>query len=1561
MKKLKIAIYAITILMVQVFWHPLRAETKGVPPSSAACSINAPHFNDFESDSLWATPTCWTQGLKAGFGLPGYSNVGDALVYSGTRALEISNGFGTDTIMAITPRLNGLDQMDKQISFYAATYSFVEDLIIGTMADTLSLGQFIPIDTISISTISQFNKYTVRFDSLSGYNGTDMYIAFLHGNSASTAIFIDDFSYEMIPACPDVNQANINAVSDTSATISFSAQDSLFNFHWGVSGFNPLLGGIRDTADKPFTINGLQSNTDYDVYIQTNCALNGLSQWTGPYTFTTRCIAKQAPYSNNFDGGINQGTPDCWDNALRGLFNNSQAEIQSNPPSAYSGNEHLIIAKTGNSNPGDTTMIITPRFSDLIAGDKQIRFVASAIFGDETVVVGTLSDPGKPGNFTVLDSFTVVFPTTPPPNTQSPNSPIYTEFVVRVDAQHNYNMTDQYIGIYSSTHGAPYSFLYIDDFFYEAIPACNPPLSTSLILSSKTDTKAILSWGASQGVNTKIEWGAVGFTPGQSSIGNGTTSSNTFTINGLSPSTAYEAYLQDSCIGGLTYYVGPISFTTACLPLTAPFTENFDGANWTPSATPNTDLGIIDNCWDRNRGPITSYMWYVGAQSTPTTATGPSAGVGGSGNYIFTESTFGYSGDEAYFYTPFVDVSTLSNPYFQFYYHRYGQNIGDMEVEISDGASWKKLLSFSGQEQIASLNPFTQIGIEIGQYADTVQLRIKAISAWCCEGDMAIDQFSFIEAPNCPTLVNVGETELTDTSVVINWAASGKAASYEVWFGPDSLFQGTNTTGGIRINTTSDSLFIDTLTANSCYFAMVRSFCPVGDTSDWVATTFCAPCPALTAPFYEGFDNMPINQAPSCWQSLTTSNFASFQVENSGTAHSQPNHAVLFNGLDPLTIGVTPRLSDLNTMDKRIRFFASGLSFGTDLIVGTLSQSDDLSSFKPIDTIPITAFYKSYTVNFDNASGYNGTDQYIGIAQGSVNNNFTVSIDDFNYEFIPTCPEPAQVWATAVQGGSATINWSSTSATSYVVEHGFKGFTPGQGVKTTTTNTSVSIQLLPSNAENDIYVKAYCGANDSSNWAGPIQAWPEMVLCDDFEWYSATSFAGQSSLFKNHSLYDLTEVSTAQASSGTKSMRIRQVGFNAFSTMAAEFEKIDSGIYAVKMDVYVPTGGGGLVSVSHDYYQGIFGNFVYDLSSNIYFESNGTVMVEEGVNGSGNSIGSFQYNTDQWNSIEQIIDLDNDSTWIIMNGVYVGLGWQYSLGGNTKPHEFNSVFFSSFTPLGTTADMYIDNFCVEPYSPINCESPDSLVLISATCDSITMSWVSMASSSLIEYDTIGFLPGTGISSGQVSSPFVLTNLSPNTIYDVYIADTCGSDTSLWVGPFNVATISAPLPKASFTFTKSFSGSNQVVSFDASASTNAVDYSWDFGNGNSGIGLNPTETYTVNGVYVAELTVSNACGSHDTTLSISVNIGIEEYALVHEISIYPNPATDQITVETDKNQSGISRIEMFTLSGERIYDFDSALGQGELTHTINIRELTQGMYLLKVYTGMGLAVKKINKL
>ena len=253
----------------------------------------------------------------------------------------------------------------------------------------------------------------------------------------------------------------------------------------------------------------------------------------------------------------------------------------------------------------------------------------------------------------------------------------------------------------------------------------------------------------------------------------------------------------------------------------------------------------------------------------------------------------------------------------------------------------------------------------------------------------------------------------------------------------------------------------------------------------------------------------------------------------------------------------------------------------------------------------------------------------------------------------------------------------------------------------------------------------------------------------------------------------------------------------------------------------------------------------------------------------------------------------------------------------------------------------------------SCDAPDMLDTANVTCTSADISWMSNtgAAQSWVEYGPAGFTPLTG--AGTIvwsASPYSVTGLNPGTSYDFYVADTCAMDTSNVAGPFTFTTATGTVA-ASFTYTLgSPTAADLTVNFDASGSTGATSYAWDFGDGNTGTGQTPSHAYTSNQSFIVQLIATGPCGSDTITDTIVVaGIGISESLLNQTLQIFPNPAKTQVSVSfTRVNEN--ARIALLDLSGKELMVREVNNSGDFYSGTIDISELSDGVYMLQISDG-----------
>ncbi len=128
-------------------------------------------------------------------------------------------------------------------------------------------------------------------------------------NNLAWYISIDDIHIFGGVTCHEPTDFIVSDNNSSGATIDWTQTGSAaaWNIEWDYSGFEQGQGNLEeDVVEKPYTFEGLDVGTYYDVYIQAICE-DEVSEWSGPFVFTT---AFTLPLTENFDTTpINQVPP----------------------------------------------------------------------------------------------------------------------------------------------------------------------------------------------------------------------------------------------------------------------------------------------------------------------------------------------------------------------------------------------------------------------------------------------------------------------------------------------------------------------------------------------------------------------------------------------------------------------------------------------------------------------------------------------------------------------------------------------------------------------------------------------------------------------------------------------------------------------------------------------------------------------------------------------------------------------------------------------------------------------------------------------------------------------------------------------------------------------------------------------------------------------------------------------------------------------------------------------------------------------------------------------------
>lgn len=1271
----------------------------------------------------------------------------------------------------------------------------------------------------------------------------------------NSAIAIDDVDIHEQPTCPQPSNLSVTSTSANSATLSWTTGGaSNWQIEYGPAGFTSGSGTIVNAPTNPFTVINLNSSTTYDFFVRDSCSATDVSFWLGRTTASTTCLPLLAPYTENFDGSTWLTGPNfndtgsiaqCWArNPLADYFWKSGPPIFistfTGPSSDHTtGTGKYIFAETsfGGGTPPFDAFIESPPIDLSALTAPELTFWYH-MFGNDIGTVSAEIDDGS--------GYTQVWTRTGAQQTSGNDA--WKEAVLSLSAYANDTIRIRFKATKPAFGFAADAA--IDDVQIDEAPSCPKPQNFTIV--GKTNTTVTLQWSSGGASDWNIEYGNAGFSLGSGTLLNVT--NNPFTVTGLSANTDYEFYVRDSCgVADVSDWIGPIGDTTDCNPVSAPYTENFDGSVWVIGGF--FSPGSIDPCWDRDASR--NYVWSPEITTTPFNS-GPTADhTSGTGKFLFTQRLFGTATPttNANIVSPLVDLAPLTIPELTFWYHAFGADIDSLTVEVFNGTIWQREWSISGSQQTAKADPWIEATVNISAYAnDTIKVRIKGYrnSTFAFNSAVAIDDFDIHEQPSCPKPSALAVTSTSSNSVTLSWTTGG-ATNWQIEYGSAGFSPGS----GTIVNANTNPFTVNLLNSSTTYEFYVRDSCSATDVSAWLgpilASTDCLP---LLAPFTEDFEGPSWTSGP---------NFNDTGSVAQCWARTPLTDYFWRTGPPPFVNNFTGPSGDHTTGSGKYIFAESVFGGGAapfDAFIET-----PIIDLSPLTTPELVFWYHmfgtgigSLTVEVDDGSGYTqvwtksgqqqtaGTDPWqeaiislssyvndtIQVRFKATKATFTTladaAVDDVSIKEAPSCPRPSAITTTNTTNTSITISWTTGGATNWLVGYRTAGSTGPLTIVPAGTNPFTISSLSPSTSY-DIYVKDSCGAADVSDWEGPytestdcgvaIAPWSENF--NGATWVSGANFDNAGNQINSC-------WSRPNATNPNFGTRLGPTTSN--SGPSADFSGSGKYVYTEASGgatgageitspwIYIPS---NLVNPRFKFAYHMFGNGITSL----------TLQIDNG--------GGFGANVNTKTGAQHISNVDPWKVDSVMLTAY---------SGDTIRFKFTG------TNSGFNGDIAVDEVAVvaDPNSP-TCTDPINLNITAITPTGFTVNWTGNGNS-YVEVVPTGQPQGSGTLYPNVVSPLVVTSLLSLTNYDIYIQDSCGVGVySQWVDTTQ-STLACPAISASFTNSNNWLG----ASFNSAATSNSDSLYWTFGDGNSSSTANPANNYAAAGVYVVTMNAFSDCGS-----------------------------------------------------------------------------------------------------
>ncbi|MBF9141103.1 T9SS type A sorting domain-containing protein [Hymenobacter properus] len=531
----------------------------------------------------WVSPASW-----------GYTPAGS----QGAHSARFHSGQATNGLIGTLDLYVDLSAAGaKRLSFDFINTSGSDSLVV--QLSTNGGTTFSRLDGYKLSTGTGFNTVVLP---ISATSATSVLRFRGRADFGVTDIGLDNIVLESATGC--LTPATLTATTTTTtATLSWlTGGTGTYTVVYGPTGFNPATGGtsVSGITTGSTTITGLTPGTTYQFYVTSNCGAGSNSGTAGPVAFTTLilnddpCGATQLTISNVC-------TP----------INSTTIGATQTPSSTYAG---------GTQGTGCGS-ISAPRdvwfqFTTAATGPTSTQ-VRITVTGGAASVVRAYSGTACAGPLTYISCAGTASNTAAPVLDLTTLSPS-TTYYIRVNEY--------------STTGT------LGNFTICASPVPNCPAPTGLGTGTLTNTTAVANWSGtlSTGGTYSVIYGPSGFIPTATGTTISGLTANTATLTGLSPTTAYQFYVQQICGGfnGSSTLAGPFSFTT---PLTAPTNDDPCGAvALSSTAVSATNVGsTVTTTGNMNLpacagGSLPKDVWFAftaNATTSTFTLTGAAAGA----------------------------------------------------------------------------------------------------------------------------------------------------------------------------------------------------------------------------------------------------------------------------------------------------------------------------------------------------------------------------------------------------------------------------------------------------------------------------------------------------------------------------------------------------------------------------------------------------------------------------------------------------------------------------------------------------------------------------------------------------------------------------------------------------------------------------------------------------------------------------------------------------------------------------------------------------------------------
>ena len=678
------------------------------------------------------------------------------------------------------------------------------------------------------------------------------------------------------------------------------------------------------------------------------------------------------------------------------------------------------------------------------------------------------------------------------------------------------------------------------------------------------------------------------------------------TVSGLAPATRYKFYVISKNATGTSVIVSK-EFTTECATVSSfPWNEGFE-------SSASSELPL---CWQELTSGTADVM---ASNAHKHTGSNSMCLVGGGSTTsviaIFPEFDRNIS-DLA---LSFWYKTSINDDWYTY---------GNVQVGYVTNASGFVATS----SNLAQTSTFAQVeDITFAGAKPGYRMAIR-FEGGVSNGRVYIDDINVKLAPSCnkPTGVVVTADSETAEGATITWNANGMS-NWKL-----QVSEGDAASWGEEIAVATNSKVLTGLKANTLYYVRVKADCGGGSVSDWsdnvFFTTLCGTINVSAAsPWSIDFEGLSELIVPDCWDNSASTTAPNWDENyyiwgtytRFGNTMLRMNNAYLDGGTALINTPEIAIPNDGNTYELAFDYSNVAL-VGNNLSVKISANG---GAFVEKGVYYPSGNVSSYPGAFSNAvislADYSGqtikVQFFANPTSGTSSEGGAMFVDNVSVHKVSNCIVPTALAAGNLTANSAQITWTAGgSETAWRLQYRADGgdWSAEQAVS---GSAQRNLTGLSANTEYFVRVKAYCDAEDQSDWSDVLSfttlcAAASMPFSEEFSsaselpscWEATTTAYYGWSAYEKSGAYS---VQLRTGSSGEATLRMPSISLSEDAILRFEWKNANG----AQVNLYISTDGGTTKTMIPNDLSGVHADWTtktFDLSAYtgetalIYFVAN---------------------------------------------------------------------------------------------------------------------------------------------------------------------------------------------------------------------------------------------------------------------------------------------------------------------------------------------------------------------